>query len=534
VETTDAVLHQEPEPLLRRKPDLPADFDRIVRKCLMKAPDARYQRMSEVTEALRALETKRDAPPSWAAFVLRRAVSRVGSRRILPVVVAATSLLGALVVYRRLDRERPVPRLSSPVQVTVAGTVEDYPTWSPDGRTIAYESDQNGNWDIWLAPVAGGPAADRTADSAAQDRYPSWSPDGSRIAFWSDRDGGGYYDLTVDGGAVERLASTPTRPGSPYYSPPQWSSDGTEIAYVVYQLGGARLDSFVEIRALANGKTRRMRLPGSQECRLDLAWSVDGRYLSYVDAAQQLSETTAVRVLRLSDGSSVAVTDARANVRGPFWSRDGRYLYYSANRVGPSDLWRQRITEGGRPEGQPQQVTTAVQMRHAALSADGRRVAFSKGRWVANLWRVPILKSRPATWTDSEQMTFEEAYIEFVDVSRDGRRLLFSSDRAGNQDLWTMPIGGEMTRLTTDPSPDWAPRWSPDESEIAFYSSRSGDREIWVMPAAGGIPRRLTFSPGLDAGSNWSPDGRTIAFRSERTGNSEIWTIGATAAASDS
>ena len=63
--------------------------------------------------------------------------------------------------------------------------------------------------------------------------------------------------------------------------------------------------------------------------------------------------------------------------------------------------------------------------------------------------QVPILEDRPATWADAEQMTFDQAYIEFVDVSRDGRRLLFSSDRSGNQDLWTMAIGGEMTRRPT-------------------------------------------------------------------------------------
>jgi Tol biopolymer transport system component len=131
-----------------------------------------------------------------------------------------------------------------------------------------------------------------------------------------------------------------------------------------------------------------------------------------------------------------------------------------------------------------------------------------------------------ATWQDAQQVTFDEAFIEFVDVSADGKRIAFSSDRSGNQDLWTMPSGGgELTQLSSDPAPDWAPQFSPDGKWIAFYSYRIADREIWYMPAEGGPARQLTHSPGLDAGSNWSPDSKQIAFRSERTGSSDVWVV---------
>jgi Tol biopolymer transport system component len=388
---------------------------------------------------------------------------------------------------------------------------------------LAYESNESGNWDIWVTPVGGGAAVNRTADHPGEDRYPSWSPDGAQIAFWSGRSNGGYYVVPALGGPAQRLVGTVSGPG--YYSPPQWSADGTGLAYMMYEAHGTRLESFVEIMSLATRRTRRIRLPGSTETRFDLAWSRDGRHLAYVDAGSTEAETGQLRVLRLADGGSAVLTDTRANVRGPSFSADGRYVFYGANRVGAADVWRQRISDRAEPIGEPQRVTTAVEVRHAAFSPDGRRMAVSKGRWVANVWRVPLLAERPATWADAEQITFEHAFIEFLDVSRDGRQFLFSSDRAGNQDIWTMTAGGEMTRLTADPAPEWAPRWSPDEREIAFYASRSGDREIWVMPAGGGAGRQLTSVPGLDATPSWSPDGRTLAFRSERTGNSEIWTV---------
>ena len=123
-------------------------------------------------------------------------------------------------------------------------------------------------------------------------------------------------------------------------------------------------------------------------------------------------------------------------------------------------------------------------------------------------------------------MTFDEAFIEFADVSPDGRQLAYSSDRMGNQDLWVMSIGEEPTQISFDAAPDWAPRWSPDGRRLVFYSHRSGDRELWVVPSTGGRATQLADVPGLDATPEWSPrDDRQIAFRSERTGDSDVWVL---------
>jgi Tol biopolymer transport system component len=192
------------------------------------------------------------------------------------------------------------------------------------------------------------------------------------------------------------------------------------------------------------------------------------------------------------------------------------------------DLWQQAVTEDGRPVGEPLDVTPGLGITSAAFSPDGTKLAYARGGRVSNVWRVPILAERPATWADALRVTSERAYIEFVDVSPDGRQLAVSSDRRGNPDLWVLPAsGGEMTQLTTDPTPDWSPRWSPNGREIAFYAYRSGNRDIWVMPARGGPARQLTFDPATDFFPSWSPGGRDIAFGSERGGEGAIWTIAA-------
>jgi Tol biopolymer transport system component len=182
------------------------------------------------------------------------------------------------------------------------------------------------------------------------------------------------------------------------------------------------------------------------------------------------------------------------------------------------------------PVGEPQAVTQGADMRSAAFSRDGTRLAYSRGGRVSNIWRVPILTDRPATWADAHAVTSESAFIEFVDVSPDGERLALSSDRRGNQDLWILPsAGGEMTPLMRDPTPDWNPRWSRDGTAIAFYTYRTGNRDLWVMPSRGGAPRQLTSHPARDWYPSWSPDGREIAFaRGFGGGRSEIWIVPAT------
>ena len=368
---------------------------------------------------------------------------------------------------------------------------------------LAYASDQAGNFDIWVVQLDGSPGINRTQDHGGSDSAPSWSPDGNQIAFMSDRDGTPcVYVMPALTGAARKLAG-------PAFGMPQWSPDGSELAYLV----AAPRRTEVEIVSLRTQASRRVALEVGELSAMDLSWSPDGRFFAYVVGAGTRSLVSQVWLLPLAGGMAFPITDGLNNDRWPVWAADARSLFLTSERGGDSDLWQQRLVHDGRPTDALYPVTAGLGIQSAVLSRDGRRVAYTKGRRIANLWRLPILGDRRASWSDAEQLTFEQAFIESVDLAPDGHRLLIGSDRAGNHDVWLMSLpAGELTRVTIDPAADWGPRWSPDGRNVVFYSYRTGNRDVWTMPVEGGPARRLTTDSGQDMWPNWLPDGKNVSF----------------------
>src|SRR5262249_6222469 len=153
-------------------------------------------------------------------------------------------------------------------------------------------------------------------------------------------------------------------------------------------------------------------------------------WLAYRRTSGDAAATAELWLTRVADGKTIQLTDGTKREWSPGWSSDSRSLFFLSTRGGASDLWRFIIDRDGNP-GDPQQVTAGIEMINAVFSADGKKLAYSKGRKVRNVFRAPILPDRLATWADIKQLTFDEADFESVDVSRDGR-LVLSSDRSGN------------------------------------------------------------------------------------------------------
>jgi eukaryotic-like serine/threonine-protein kinase len=528
--TIGSILGDVPRSLSGRQPSVPRELARTVHRCLEKDPANRYQSVIDVRHALEDIKRDLDSDE------LRAAPRSTPRRWSLPAMALGAAAVASIAVagWFALNPEPaavdPVPALGNAIQITSTHAVETYPTWSPDGGRIAYEVRDGyvtaSAWSqIWVAQLGGGDPVHLTADHPGNNRMPSWSPDGAQIAFFSDRGGEWGVDaVSAIGGTRRRLLSLPDLGAASSWSAPQWSSDGRRLFLSVTEKG----ENTLAVLELPSLQVRRERLPGRGSFIWDLALSPDDRRLAYVEGGGGATEITQLFTMPVNGGDRVALTDGRTLVWSPTWSRDSRTLFYVSNRGGSMDLWQQRMAEDGHPTGEPALLTPGLGVTSAVFSRDGTKLAYTRGGRVSNVWRIPVDLDKTATWADARQLTFEHAFIEFIDPSPDGQRLALSSNRRGNQDLYTLPIdGGEMTPLTTDPTPDWAPSWSPDGLEIAFYSYRSGNRDVWVMPSSGGPARQLTTKEGTDWMPEWSPDGLEIAYSSRADGDA-IWVMPAT------
>jgi Tol biopolymer transport system component len=526
--TIYSIENRDPKSMSSLRPDVPRDLESIVARAMEKRADERYQSTEDFLSDLQSLQQQRlpdeGRPVRWV--VQRRELLKkllLKPKRLLVTLAAAILVLATVYVLTKIFRPpKPVPRLTNARQITSARGVEDFPTWSPDGRLLAYSSQQSGNLDIWVTQVGSGQPVNRTRAHEGRDTRPSWSPDGSQIAFASERDEGGIFVMPAIGGAPRKVGDVPARAACS----PQWSPDGSEIAYFPSDTSQS-----IEIVNVITNESRRLQLPPHKERRgYGLAWSPDGRFFAYGNVVWGLTGSTRIWVFRVADGRSFPVTDSLSYDVNPSWSADGRALYFiSKRRETDRDLYMQRLHKDGRPEGEAIRLRSGMGVRRASFSPDDRMLAYSSERGTdrpANLWRIPILEDRSATWHDAQQITFDETRTIFVDVSPDGTQLIVSSNRAGSFDLWRMQAyGGELRGLTTHPAQDHNQRWSPDGQEIVFQSDRSGNEDIWIMPATGGIPRQLTVHEDADQLPCWSPDGQQIVFVSNRGGSDDIWVI---------
>jgi Tol biopolymer transport system component len=110
-------------------------------------------------------------------------------------------------------------------------------------------------------------------------------------------------------------------------------------------------------------------------------------------------------------------------------------------------------------------------------------------------------------------------------ISPDGKKIVFSSDRSGSHEIWVADSTGQRQMQLTSFNRDvtGSPQWSPDGRQIVFDSNAEGNADIHVISAEGGTPRRLTTDPADDKTPSWSRDGNSIYFCSTRSGSYRFW-----------
>lgn len=388
-------------------------------------------------------------------------------------------------------------------QVTYFPGVETSPSLSPDGKSIAFVSWKEGKEDIYIQRIDGRNAINLTRDLPGDHAQPAFSPDGSFLAFASSRDGGGIFVMGATGESVRRLTSMG--------ADPSWSPDGktnvfcTERFFSPYARETVSSLHSVEV---ASGRTTLLLKQDGVQPR----FSPSGKRIAYWGLPAGSGDREIWTLPAAADpdgGGAVRVTTDDHLDWNPFWSADGKWLYFASDRHGSMNLWRIAIDEeSGRTSGDPQRVMLPASWAgYFSPLPDATKVAFVNVAQSSRIeqWSIEDPKRPP-------RVIFEGALLATgVAVSPDGRSLAFSA-ASPQEDIYIIGVDGTgLRQLTNDPEKDRGPRWSPDGSEIAFYSSRAGRYEIWSVRVDGSNLRALTRTTGdTVTWPHWSSDRKKI------------------------
>jgi hypothetical protein len=483
-----AVLRDQPPSL-----EAPPAVQNIVTRCLCKAPADRFQSMTQVKDALLAAisgESSREVPASETGGTVRSPRFPAPRPRrfwLWGTVAAATLLLvNATLWFARMPTAPLPPQKLVPV-TTYAGS-ERYPSFSPDGRQVAFywDGEKGVNPGIYVKLLGDTNALRLTH---GQDAFPVWSPDGSRIAFVrsarveTPTDGGnfagqGIYTVSALGGAERKLLDIDT------YDQISMSPDGKWLALARREPGdpsrGGTRFSAIFVLPLEGGEPRRVSSP-REAFDMAPAFSPDGHRLAWAECHRFNQYSCDLYIQELGkdaspSGSPRQVTREAEEIYGITWGRDGRSLIYSAaHSIHTPYLWR--VDADGRQS--PRRLEVAGPMAFA-----------------------------PSVSSVANRLVFEKSVVDV--------------------DIWRWRAGAGMEPLIISSLRDFNPQYSPDGTRIAFCSDRAGEgTEIWIAQADGSGPVQLTNGLGRNQGSpQWSPDGRWIAFDSEgQDGQFQIYVI---------
>ncbi len=358
-----------------------------------------------------------------------------------------------------------------------------YPRFSPDGSQIAFASNRNGNYDVFVMPSEGGKPRQLTFHSA-DDMVVGWTPDGRRIIFQSTRGQGVFpsvatlFEISVEGGMEQPV-------GTDWGSWGSYSPDGSKLAFTrhpgvwsrKHYRGSYAVDLWLEEVATTNFT----RLGGPD---------YHGNYLWPMYAAR---------------GEIYYVADALPSERNIKYG--GPDVMKSVNNI-----WK--ISERG---GAPAQVThhTSGNLFFPSISSDRKTIVYEEN---FGLWKLDLASGRTTEIRLEIKSDLKENEVELRTVvseaesfslSPSGKRAAIST----HGEIFTIATDrGEVQRVTESFWREQTPRWSPNGKWIAFLSDRSGREEVWIADERGQHLKQISDADADKSAPTWAPDSKSLLW----------------------
>ena len=487
---------------------------------------APFQAESNTAAAPFGVSTKLDGPVRNEAEEKTDQPSKgAGIGLLLGIALGVLLMMAAVFIggYYSLRQHWPwFPKARAhTVELTkVSGRVYS-PAFSPDGKRIAFfwnGADQN-KADIYVQIIGEEQPLRLTYSGARHICCLAWFPDGNSISFERcDRDVGSVYTVPADGGAERKLTEVTCNEFDT--GAPAWTMDGKSLLLLDRCVHGE--PSGIVVFSLETGRKRCLTAPSSSDTQVSgLSLSPDGRTVAFIQSSLTLFADE-IHIIPLEGGTPRRLTANGNLITGMMWAADGRRIVFLSFGEGGSHsdrLWHVSI-EGGEVE--PETVYPHL----GSLSRDGQRLAFvvvGNGEPEA-IWRADL--SGPGGHVRArKKIVASPEYNAQPQLAPDETKILFSSQRSGNGEIWRSEADGSNPIQLTSFRGEYGgtPRWSPDGKWIVFDRYPAKRPQIYVIDAEGRNMRAITYGDGNNAVPSWSRDGMSIYFCSTRNGSFQIW-----------
>ncbi len=494
-----SILSAEPPAISAVQPMTPPALDRVVKTCLAKDPDDRWQTAHDVMLPLKWIAEGGSQAGVPAPLVARRRSRERLAWGVAAVLAAATIALAAVHFARPRPLLRAVRSSILPPEKTTYHFISDAggpPAVSPDGLQIAFTArDSTGKASLWVRSLDS-PAARALAGTDGA-MYPFWSPDSRNIGFFADAK---LKKIEAAGGPTLALCDAADGRGG------TWNKDGvilfephfSEPLFRVAATGGkpAPMTKFDESR-----RETTHRFP---------AFLPDGKHFLYEAGSHSVGTESELHAIYLGSLGGEA-SKLLVNARSKALYAAGHLLF-----VRQKTLMAQPFdAKSGKLSGDPFPIVGNVQDDPGFFTAvfsvsDNGVLAYQETGGSIDQFQL--------TWFDRGGKKLEslgpKGPLWSPRISHDGRRVLFAIGDPG--DLWLEDMARHVsTRLTFDPSDENFPIWSPDDSRIVFMSRRTGGGDLYGKASSGSGSEELLFSSPLGkAPRSFSPDGRLLLFTS--------------------